>query len=1112
MVQHFRLLTLGAPLLVSATGEVVRYRTRKHFALLIRLALEPGRRLSREYLIDLLWPDVPGVRGRHSLSQAVSVLRATIGRQFLLAPRASLALVEGAVDVDAHRLETCEAEIRGRFLEGFELRGARAFEEWRDSWAARLYPQIRDCLVKRMDSGRRIGDFASVEQHARVLEELDPLAEDAVRGIIEARAWVGDRSNALKTFNQYASRLALELQAKPSPELVRVVDLLREGRRAAPRPTEDGIPPREERRYEAETIIGREREFSVLYDAWLDVRRRIPHVMVVLGDPGIGKTTLTNAFVSSCQMEGGIIARAQAYDAERELPYAVLAELARQLTLQRAIGAAEPEALADLSRLAPEVLSVFPGVPKPSEWPPEVVPLRLADAFLKAVSAAAEDNPVVLVVDDVHAADNASIGILHMLARKLSGLRLLLILTARQGDIRTSIAARALITDAGLEALSTVELDTLSQESAAVLVTRVCAKGCERWGEVPLAKVLRFGGGNPLALELLSREWVARGDQSLIASLDALNALPTPALTLPQALRAVYERQAQQLDDRSRAVLDLAAVLGRRLGDLRLYEVIGCSEGEALSCLTQLLETRLLREVAGKLEFRNELVRAHAYYEVPSALRLEFHRRIAKLLEHRFENETQHKMEIAWHYLLGEDSSSASRHAIVGAEESLTAGAPNESELLLRALRRFDLNELTRTRSALALGAALMSQSKAEEALPLLESLLTDGSLLKVEAARVARLYAFAMYLLNRDSTAKHSEMAERALEVARECDDNCLLAYALFESGRAGVESGNVALARKVRDEIRRTFAHHEDSLPPMAMYADAYCSYFLLDIEEASQLAAKAVAQLSATNSILELAAAYTGLGNCQLALGHLAEAREAYGAALGYSRRMGDDCRTSVVLSNVGASYLLAGQIHDAVEYGEESLRIGKHAPTQPILLSTWTNLASAYLLAKRPDLVRECLESQRRWIAEGRSWACNVEYFCERACLELALGNKVEALRFGTLAEKQVQGREFISLNQGVLERVLVYVTCHSKGLQPARQLAYDSIERFRNRHLLAYLEAIASLAWIEMLGDGMYSETTQEGLALFEDHGLPGKVALLEAQGFLPMNGPGFLSS
>src|SRR5205807_336965 len=97
--------------------------------------------------------------------------------------------------------------------------------------------------------------------------------------------------------------------------------------------------------------IGREREFSRLYDAWLEVRRRTPRIIVMVGDPGVGKTTLTNAFVSTCQMEGAAIARAQAYDAERELPFAVLAALITQLTLQRAIQRAAHRRGAECARL-----------------------------------------------------------------------------------------------------------------------------------------------------------------------------------------------------------------------------------------------------------------------------------------------------------------------------------------------------------------------------------------------------------------------------------------------------------------------------------------------------------------------------------------------------------------------------------------------------------------------------------------------------------------------------------------------------------------------------------------------------------------------------------------
>ncbi len=216
MAPHLHLLSLGVPLLVTEAGEQIRFRTRKHFALLIRLAVEGGRKFTRDYLMDLLWPDVPAPRARHSLAQALTVLKEKVGREHLVVQRASIALVPGAVDADVRRLDSCEAEIRGPFLDGFEVPGAVQFEQWKDEWRAKLMPRIRDCLVRQMDAGRRTGDFATVERHAEVLLDLDPLSEDAVRGLIEARAWVGDRTNALKAFGRFEARLAEELGAKPS--------------------------------------------------------------------------------------------------------------------------------------------------------------------------------------------------------------------------------------------------------------------------------------------------------------------------------------------------------------------------------------------------------------------------------------------------------------------------------------------------------------------------------------------------------------------------------------------------------------------------------------------------------------------------------------------------------------------------------------------------------------------------------------------------------------------------------------------------------------------------------------------------------------------------------
>ncbi len=274
MTHSFVLHSLGGPALFTVAGEQVRFRTRKHLALLVRLALEPGKQFRRDYLADLLWPEAPPRHANHSLAQGLSVIKAKIAREAVVIQRSTVGLAPGWIDVDANHLTNGDVSIDGPFLDGFEIPAARPFEDWKDEHRARLTPLIRDCLVRQMDAARRIGDFPTVERHATRLQDLDPVAEEGIRGIMEARAWASDRSSALKAFARYEAQLADELGAKPGPELVRMADLLRDGRGAASRPTTPGYPPeRADRRFEPETLIGREREFSVLYDAWLEAPR-----------------------------------------------------------------------------------------------------------------------------------------------------------------------------------------------------------------------------------------------------------------------------------------------------------------------------------------------------------------------------------------------------------------------------------------------------------------------------------------------------------------------------------------------------------------------------------------------------------------------------------------------------------------------------------------------------------------------------------------------------------------------------------------------------------------------------------------------------------------------
>src|SRR3989475_2145940 len=950
---HHHLSTLGVPLLRSDAGENVRFRTRKHLALLIRLAVESGKRLSRDYLQELLWPEVPTHLARHSLAQAISVVKAKVGPAHLVIQRATVVLVEGAVDVDIHRVGTENLEVRGRFLEGFEVPGVRAFEQWKDEWHARLAPKIRDTLVRQMDAARRIGDFETVERRAQILLDLDPTSEDGVRGLMEARAYVGDRSNALKAFGRYEAVLAEGFAAKPSADLVRMTDLLREGRRSTPRPCVADhpvaqLPPR---RFEGEFLIGREREFSGLYDAWVDVRGRAPRVVVVTGDPGMGKTTLANAFASTCQMEGAVIARAQAYDAERELPFAVLAELVRQLTTQRAIGAADPEALSELSRVNPEILQAFPGVPKPVDWSPEITPLRLADAFLKTVRAAAGESPLLLIVDDIHSADSATAAILHLVARKLVGTRVMLILTARPSELRVSAAPAALASDSSIEGMRVLELDPLPPEAGGALVARLSGGAPAGSAQPPTDRILRASRGNPLALELLTKEWASHTQTSLLRDLDALNTQPAATVGIPRAIGTVFERQVGRLAPATRAALDLAAVLGRRLTELPLYEAVGLSSAAAAEALSRLHDEGFLREVGGELEFRNELIRAQAYYAVAGKARQHLHRQVALLLaKEEPGNEGPSNLEVAWHFLRAADAHRAARYALAGAETAIAVGGPHEAEQVLEVLLGATLDQETTRRSRLVLARALLEQSKAQAAVPLLRILREDAALEPMQQAEVHGLFARALYLAN-DSGA--CEAAGEALRSARETGDVPLIARALFEYARTGIEEGESERVEEASAECDRLLLLPGGRQEAMIFYAKAFCDYYSFEVERAEASLVRAIRSLDGSQHPSQLSLFYTGLGACKYCKLELDEAQHAFTTALALASKVGDDSRASLISNAMSTPEHVRGAFDVALRFSLESIEQGKKALNQPSLVQTYLNLAELHALMGRHD---------------------------------------------------------------------------------------------------------------------------------------------------------------
>jgi len=1081
----------------------VRFRTRKHFALLVRLALEPGKRFTRDYLTDLLWPTAAPRLANHSLAQGLSVIKAKVAREAVVIQRATVGLAPGWVDVDALRLGNGDVGVDGPFLDGFEIPAARPFEEWKDECRARLLPQVRDCLVRQMDAARRIGDFATVERRAERLQELDPLAEEAIRGVMEARAWAGDRSNALKAFARYETQLAEDLGAKPGADLVRMADLLRDGRRSSPRPVVSGAAAPLElmaRRFEPETLIGREREFSVLYDAWIEARRRTPRIVVVTSDPGVGKTTLANAFVSSCQMDGAVVARAQAYDAERELPFAVLGELVKQLASQRAIGGADPEALSELTRITTEIVRVFPGVPKPVDWSPEITPLRLADAFLKTVTAAAVDSPVVLVVDDVHAADNASTAILHVVARKLADARVLLILTGRNSELRLSGAPAALTADTSIEGLRTLELDVLPSE-AAERVVRQLAAAAEQ-SDPPTDRILRVSGGNPLALELLTREWATHGPASLLRDVEALNTQPVPTIGIPRAIGAVFDRQSRRLDAATRATLDLAAVLGRRLTDLALYAAVDLTPSQAAEALSRLKDEGLLREVRGDLEFRNELIRAQAYYAVAGPARQHLHRRVAELLAARLPREDKAvSLEIAWHYLRGGDARAAEPHAVAGAEGALQGGAPVEAERVLKSLIVELKSASSDARVPRLLAKALVNQSKGEAALPILAGILENPALVPRDRAEVLYLSAAAEYLRREDGS-RYSECAAEALDAAVAVGAPDLIAQSVFEYARSGVIKGDAARVQEAARRISCALEQPEVQKNAMIFFARSYCRFFCCEPFDAVADSEMALRLHHESRNLVERAFLLNGHAVCLRVVGRTGEARAAFERALELSVQIGDDSRASIICCNLAMLENSRGDFESGLTYGQKALAYARTDVNQPLRTLVHLSLMESCALLGRLDEAQEWMDSGRRSLYGNATMLNRIEFYLETAGFALIQGNVGLAVSLIEDAERAVQGQEFILYDVGVFERYRAFRAAHREGLDAAWELVQAAVQRFRGKHPLYYINVLPTKAWLEEKMHGHYSKETEEGLKLVTEYDLEGKRALWTAQGFL----------
>jgi hypothetical protein len=244
------------------------------------------------------------------------------------------------------------------------------------------------------------------------------------------------------------------------------------------------------------------------------------------------------------------------------------------------------------------------------------------------------------------------------------------------------------------------------------------------------------------------------------------------------------------------------------------------------------------------------------------------------------------------------------------------------------------------------------------------------------------------------------------------------------------------------------------------------------------------------------------YNGYGMSKQYLCEFGPAEAGYLAGLELAQRMGDDSRVSIIASNLSGLRCIKGDYAGAIEFGRYSVEAASRGGSQPRIIASYTNIAEVYMLTGEISKAFECIESARRLVEVEPSWRARVGFATESANLALLAGDVLVALEAIGAMEKLTWGRERAAPELGQVERLRVFKAGHLKGAAAACVMAQQAKEKFRNRNLLYYLDALSAYAWAERRAHGGLSDETQSELELFDLPELAGRRAALIGQGFL----------
>jgi tetratricopeptide (TPR) repeat protein len=397
---------------------------------------------------------------------------------------------------------------------------------------------------------------------------------------------------------------------------------------------------------------GRIVELETLVEAWREAKRGRGGVVAVGGEAGIGKTRIAAKLIDTATADGAASAVCAGLDLGGGAPFGLWAELLRDLV--PACGA-PPEDLpwvAELARLSPELEgALLPASRFATSPSPQLERARLFEAMVAMLEWAARIRPLVLLFEDVHAADVASLELLGYAARRLPRLPVLIVLTRRDLPRSPEVDAVLQRLPARGTPVREVELGPLPPRDMSRLV-----RATETLDARQVERVVDLADGNPL-LAVETARAIAAGRAE-------------PA----ENLRATVRAGVTRLDDEARLLAELVAVAMR---ELDRAEVERLPVEDPAGSATAAIEVGLLASRAGRLGYRHALLREAVYADLPEPYRAQLHERLAAMLVAG--GSPRRAAEVARHLLLAGRDDAAVEHLERAAEDARSVAAYEEA-------------------------------------------------------------------------------------------------------------------------------------------------------------------------------------------------------------------------------------------------------------------------------------------------------------------------------------------------------------------------------------------------------------------------------------------------